>query len=77
MSKIMHHLIDEFYIDKKALMRVQKLAQTDRKTRIVFMPIYRSYVDGLVLHYINYLFDIEPGFTFGCYEDTPQLLFVK
>ena len=40
------------------------------------MPIYKSYADPLVLHFINYFSDLELGFTFGNYEDSPKIGFV-
>ena len=48
----------------------------DRKSRVVLMPIYKSYADPLVLHFINYLSDLELGFTFGNHEDSPKIGFV-
>lgn len=41
------------------------------------MPVYKSYIDPLVLHYVHYLCGIELGFTFGHYEDQPQIGFVE
>lgn len=40
------------------------------------MPVYKSYGDPLIMHYINYYFDLELGFTFGNYEDSPKIGFV-
>lgn len=48
----------------------------NRKTKVVLMPIYKSYGDPLVMHYISYFFDLELGFTFGNYEDSPKIGFV-
>ena len=45
---------------------------TDRKTKIVFMPVLKSYADIFAIHYINYIADLEFGFTFGYYHDTPK-----
>ena len=39
------------------------------------MPIYKSYADPLVINMVNYMNNIEHGFTFGCYEDTPDINF--
>jgi len=55
--------------------RVKDLA-SDRKTRVVFLPIYKSYGDLLIMHYLNYFSDLELGFTFGNYEDSPKIGFV-
>lgn len=54
----------------------KKMTQQNRKTRIVFMPIYKSYIDSMVLHYINFFTDQELGFTFGHYEDSHKILFL-
>jgi len=40
------------------------------------MPIYKSYSDLVILHYLNYITDLELGFTFGMYSDTPKINFV-
>lgn len=76
MSKICSHLIDEFYIDKKSVMKIHDMTKDSRKTRIVLMPIYKSYSDPLILHYISNFYDFEPGFVFGCFEDSPKLPFI-
>ena len=52
------------------------MTNNNRKIRVVFMPIYKSYGDPLIMHYINYFADIELGFTFGNYEDSPKIGFV-
>ncbi len=49
------------------------MTNNNRKIRVVFMPIYKSYADPVIMHYINYLEDIELGFTFGNYEDSPKI----
>lgn len=76
MSKICSHLVDEFYIDKKSVMKVHEMSLNSRKTRIVLMPIYKSYGDPLLLHYISNFYDFEQGFIFGNYEDSPKLSFI-
>lgn len=48
----------------------------NRKTRVVFVPVYKSYSDPLIMHFINYYSDLELGFTFGNYEDSPKIGFV-
>ena len=40
------------------------------------MPVYKSYADPLILHFVNYDQDVELGFTFGHYEDSPKIHFV-
>lgn len=36
------------------------------------MPIYKSYTDMFLLTFIQFHQNLELGFTFGNYEDTPQ-----
>jgi glycerol-3-phosphate O-acyltransferase len=52
------------------------MTEEDRKLRIVFMPINKSYMDIIYMHYLNYFIDLEIGFTFGTYEDTPKISFI-
>jgi glycerol-3-phosphate O-acyltransferase len=63
------------HVDVKGLNRIKDMT-ANRKTRIVFMPIYKSYGDPLILHYLNFWADIELGFTFGNFEDSPKVGFV-
>lgn len=77
LSKIMHHLIEGLHVDRQGLQQIKRLTQDNRKMRIVFLPIYKSYSDPLILHYINYYHDLELGFTFGNYEDSPKIGFVE
>lgn len=39
--------------------------------------MYKSYADPLILHYITYHNNLELGFTFGNYEDSPKIGFVE
>lgn len=41
------------------------------------MPTFKSFADPLVLSYLNFHYNIEFGFTFGNYEDTPKIHFVE
>lgn len=38
--------------------------------------MFKSYADPLVLLYINYFLNMELGFSFGNYEDSPKVHFV-
>jgi len=69
-SKIAAHLVQFAYVDMENLKRIKELA-VNRKTKIIFMPMWRSFQDILVLHYVNYIADLEIGFTFGNFEDSP------
>ena len=72
----MNHLVEGLHIDNKSLENIKSITYNDRKVRVVLMPIYKSYADVLIIHYLNYLFDLELGFTFGNYEDSPKIGFV-
>jgi len=76
LSKLMDHLLDGLHVDKKSLKNIKSMSKNDRKLRIVFMPIYKSYTDPLIMHYINFFADLELGFTFGNFEDSPKIGFV-
>lgn len=41
------------------------------------MPLYKSYADPIVMHQVNFNSDMELGFTFGHYEDTPKVILVE
>ena len=52
------------------------MSQEDRKTRIILMPVYKSYTDAMIMDFISYLKDIEPSFIFGNYEEIPKVDFI-
>ena len=72
----MIHLLDGLHLHREGIFNVKKMISDNRKTRIVYMPIYKSYADVLILHYIHHFHDMELGFTFGNYEDSPKIGFV-
>ena len=53
------------------------MIERDRKTRIVLMPMWKSYSDLFVLHYANYISDIEFGFTFAYYNDSSKVKIIE
>lgn len=77
LTKVFGHLIDGLHVDMASLDRVKTLVKENRKARVIFVPIYKSYADPLILHYINYYNDLELGFTFGNYEDSPKIGFIE
>ena len=76
MSKAAAKLVHGLWVDKKSLNEIKAMS-ADRKTRIVFVPMYKSFADALVLYYINYLNDLEVGFSFGMREDIPTMGWVN
>jgi hypothetical protein len=53
------------------------MTERDRKTKIVLMPLFKSYTDLFVLHFANYVSDQEFGFSFGYYNDSPKVKMVE
>ena len=76
LTKIMIHLLDGLHLHRQGILNVKRMISDNRKTRIVYLPIYKSYADVLILHYIQHFYDMELGFTFGNYEDSPKIGFV-
>lgn len=60
------------FVDKKGVSNIKELVNSSKKTRIVLLPLFKSYADALIMHYLQYLNELELGFTFGNYEDTPN-----
>ena len=50
---------------------------TEARSRVVFVPLYKSFGDFFIQQFVNYKHGIEPGFTFGSFEDTPKLGGIK
>jgi len=69
----MFHLVEGLHIQTESLLRIKEMTKNNRKIRIVFMPVYKSYSDPLILHFLHYYYDMELGFTFGNYEDSPKI----
>lgn len=61
------------HVDLKSIDNIKEMIKIDRKCRIVYMPVYKSYQDPIIMHYLNYFTDQELGFTFGHYEDSPKM----
>ena len=73
LKKLLPRLLNGIHLDLDGLEKIKKMGDDSRKTRLVFMPIYKSYGDPLLLHFIHYLANLEQGFTFGNYEDSPKM----
>ena len=39
--------------------------------------MFKSFADPLILNYVNYFYNMELGFSFGNYEDSPKIHFVE
>jgi len=53
------------------------MTEEDRKTKVVLMPMFKSYSDLFILHYANWISDIEMGFSFGYYNDSPKVKMIE
>jgi hypothetical protein len=56
LSRIMSNMVESLHVDLKSIENIKSLVK-DRKTRVVFMPLYKSYGDPLIMHYVNYFTD--------------------
>lgn len=74
MTKLSDHFVDNVYLDNRGLNQVKNFVQ-DRKTRVVFLPMYKSFTDPLVMFYVNYFCNLEMGFSFYNNEDYPDVKF--
>ena len=75
-SKAFQHLIDGVYVNSKHLDRMQKMTQLDPDTRVIFLPVYRSFLDPFLIFYVNMIQGLEHGFIFNNSKDTPTAKFV-
>ena len=75
-NKIANQLAETLNIDKPGIEKIKQLSKEDRKTRVILLPIYKSYADALIMHFLFYLYDIEPSFIFGNYEEIPKIEFI-
>ena len=69
-------MIEGIYVDQKGIEVVKELVN-GRRTRVIFMPIFKSFADPIILFYINYFYNLELGYSFGSYEDTPKTRFFE
>ena len=76
MSKAFEHLIDGVFVNTQQLQRMQKMTQTDPDSRVIFLPVYKSFMDPFLMFYINQIQGLELGYMFNNSEDTPTAKFV-
>ena len=72
LSKFLGHLAEEMHVNIDQFQKIKGLVQSDSSARVIFLPLFQSYADPLILHYIHHHQDIELGFTFGGYQDSPE-----
>ena len=77
MNKTVMWLLDGFHVDLEGLQNIKQMTERDRNTKIVLMPMFKSYSDLFVLHYANFVSDIEFGFSFGYYNHSPKVKMIE
>lgn len=61
------------FVEMNSLNNVKQLLADGK--RVVLMPLFKSFADFFILTYVSLTQGMQPGFTFGCYEDTPRIKF--
>lgn len=70
-NKTMRHALTGLHVDHNGIERVQKMV--NGPSRVVFMPVYKSYTDFFIHTYVNNHYQMQVPFTFGNFEDTPRI----
>ena len=68
----MRSAIKGLNVDMNGLEKVK--ANISRGYKVIFMPLYKSFMDYFILTYVHSMQGIESGFTFGSFEDTPKIM---
>jgi len=63
--------IQGLMVDTESVKMVKDLIAKNNK--VVFLPLYKSYLDFFVQMYVMATQKIKLGYTFGNYEDTPRI----
>ena len=53
-TKIADNLFEGVHVDIPSLENIKALTFNNRKVRVILMPIYKSYFDGMFTQYMNY-----------------------
>ena len=59
------------YVEERGINRVKEL-MSDSKNRVIFMPIFKSLVDNLVLLYIYMAYNMDAPFVFANSDEIPN-----
>jgi len=70
-NKNMRVNIQGLWVDTQSVKMVKELISQNHK--VVFIPLYKSYLDFFVQMFVTCSQKIKLGFTFGNYEDTPRI----
>ena len=63
-------------MDTKGIERVKELT-VGRKSRVVIMPLYKSFIDLLVMHYVHFFNEVKMGFQFANFEDRSKIQLIE
>ena len=72
-NKNMRKSMQGLFVDTKGIEMVKRMIKSGYK--VIFMPLYKTYIDFLVLTYVHQIMGIPHGFTLGNFEDTPRIVF--
>ena len=72
-NKNMRKSMQGLFVDTKGIEMVKRMIKSGYK--VIFMPLYKTYIDFLVLTYVHQKMGIPHGFTLGNFEDTPRIVF--
>lgn len=71
-NKIMRKAVFGINVHEPSVLRTKKVF-LESDTRVVLMPIYKSFADFFLQVYCNFHYDLGMPFTFGNMEDTPHI----
>jgi len=71
-NKNMRRSIQGLHVDMTGINVIREKLKAGYK--IIFMPLYKTFLDFFILSYVNLTFGIPMGFTFGNFEDTPRIV---
>ena len=74
-NKHMRDKIQGLYVDMQGLNQVKKHIEKGQK--VIFLPLYKTFIDFFVMVYVNQTQGIPSGFTFGNHDDIPKILIMK
>ena len=49
----------------------------EKGQKVIFLPLYKTFIDFFVMVYVNQTQGIPNGFTFGNHDDIPKILIMK
>ena len=72
-NKNMRRSIQGLHVDMRGVKMIKTVIQAGYK--VVFMPLYKTFLDFFIMLYVNQTQGIPNGFCFGNFEDTPRIRF--